>query len=170
MRNIELLRLQLNHLVTQARNDLYILATMNDSPYKNQILQRLWETISSIEFLIEYLASLASLSSTQPTMPIPTDLVNEQIQPVTPSPDQPLPDYEYRIFTTQELATYDGKNGRPAFVAVNNLVYDVTNDSAWAAATHFGLEAGKDYTNEFASCHQGQLAILAALPVVGRLA
>ena len=74
-----------------------------------------------------------------------------------------------RTFTIEELAKFDGKNGRPAYVAVNGIVYDVTNNRAWAAATHFALTAGKDYTQEFASCHAGQQSILVTLPIIGRL-
>lgn len=73
-----------------------------------------------------------------------------------------------RSFTSDELALYNGKNGNPAYVAVNGVVYDVTNNPAWAAATHFGLNAGNDVTNEFASCHAGE-NILSKLPVVGKL-
>ena len=71
-------------------------------------------------------------------------------------------------FTIQELAGFNGKNGNPAYVAVNNIVYDVTNNAAWAAASHFGLVAGKDLTSEFASCHAGQ-NILSKLKVIGKL-
>ncbi len=71
-------------------------------------------------------------------------------------------------FTIQELARFNGKNGNPAYVAVNNIVYDVTNNAAWAAASHFGLVAGKDLTSEFASCHAGQ-TILSKLKVIGKL-
>lgn len=71
-------------------------------------------------------------------------------------------------FTTEQLSRYTGKNGAPAYVAVNGVVYDVTNNAAWAAATHFGLVAGRDLTQEFASCHAGA-NILQKLRVVGRL-
>lgn len=71
-------------------------------------------------------------------------------------------------FTLEELSKYNGKDGNPAYVAVNGVVYDVTNNAAWAAATHFGLNAGKDLTDEFSSCHAGQ-NILSKLKVVGKL-
>lgn len=73
-----------------------------------------------------------------------------------------------RTFTLEELAKFNGKNGNPAYVAVNGTVYDVTNNATWAAATHFGLSAGKDLTSEFAACHAGK-PILNNLTVVGKL-
>ena len=76
---------------------------------------------------------------------------------------------ETQQFTLDELSKYSGKGSNPAYVAVNGVVYDVTNNAAWAAATHFGLTAGKDYTKEFASCHTGQ-NILTRLSVAGRIA
>ena len=73
-----------------------------------------------------------------------------------------------QTFTKAELAKYNGKSGMPAYVAVNGTVYDVTNNAAWGAATHFGLAAGNDLTAQFASCHTGQ-PILQKLPVVGKM-
>ncbi len=74
-----------------------------------------------------------------------------------------------RTITLAELSRYNGRDGNPAYVAVNGTVYDVTNNAGWAAATHFGLTAGKDLTSEFASCHAGQ-PILSRLRVVGKIA
>ena len=73
-----------------------------------------------------------------------------------------------RPFTLEELAKYNGKSGNPAYVAVNGTVYDVTNNATWAAATHFGLSAGKDLTNAFAACHADQ-PVLNKLNIVGKL-
>lgn len=73
-----------------------------------------------------------------------------------------------RDITLQELAQYNGKNGKPAYVAVNGVIYDVTGNAAWAAATHFGLVAGKDLSSEFSGCHKGS-EILKKLITVGKL-
>lgn len=71
-------------------------------------------------------------------------------------------------FTLKELSKFNGKDSNPAYVAIDGAVYDVTNNAAWAAASHFGLTAGKDLSAEFTSCHSGQ-PILNKLKVVGKL-
>ncbi|GGF18612.1 hypothetical protein GCM10010954_16740 [Halobacillus andaensis] len=159
MINTEMIRQEINHLVTQTRYDLSMLSHMEDSAEKTQTFQRLWDSLSSIHFLSELLANQIHSQAY---------LGNETLIPSN-SQNQTTPTNNQRTFTIEELATFDGKNGRPAYVAVNGIVYDVTNNRAWAAATHFGLTSGKDYTNEFASCHAGQQSILATMPIVGRL-
>ena len=74
-----------------------------------------------------------------------------------------------REFTVQELSQYNGKNGNPAYVAVNGIVYDLSNVVQWAGGSHFGLNAGQDHTIEFAGCHLGMTERLQGLPVVGIL-
>lgn len=175
MQNVEMLRLQLNSLVTQVRQDIYTLSTVNQPSIVPQILQRVWDTTSAIHFISELLANQVS-NCYQPlpvysrTIPINnTPNLSMQAPSITPPPNVSTPQINERNFTIGELANFDGKNGRPAYVAVNGTVYDVTNNRAWAAATHFGLLAGKEYSQEFASCHAGQQSILALLPAVGRL-
>ena len=73
-----------------------------------------------------------------------------------------------REFTLSELSQYDGSMGRPAYVAVNSIVYDVSNEATWGGSTHFGLQAGRDLTAQFQGCH-GMLQILRNLPRVGTL-
>jgi predicted heme/steroid binding protein len=72
-------------------------------------------------------------------------------------------------FTLEELATYDGANGRAAYVAVNGTVYDVSKEATWGGGTHFGLYAGKDLSTEFMGCHKGMIEMLNKLPKVGVL-
>jgi len=168
MESIEMIRMQINHLVTQSRQDLYTLSNLSDPSRKPQILQRLWDALSTIHFLSEWLANQAKNS--HHTGPVPSGNANQSQNPSVPSlPTQSISPSNQRTFTLEELATFTGKNGSPAYVAVNGIVYDMTTNRAWAAASHFGLTAGKEYTQEFASCHAGQQSILAALPVAGRL-
>ncbi|MBG9691399.1 cytochrome b5 [Lysinibacillus sphaericus] len=174
MQNIEMLRWQLNSLVSQVRQDIFTLSTINPS-ITPQILQRLWDTISSIHLISELLANQAlncypPLHGNSQIIPVNNTPINTQVPPITtPQPNQSISQINGRIFTIEELANFDGKNGRAAYLAVNGIVYDVTNNRAWAAATHFGLLAGKEYSQEFASCHAGQQSILDTLPQVGRL-
>jgi mannose-6-phosphate isomerase-like protein (cupin superfamily)/predicted heme/steroid binding protein len=71
-------------------------------------------------------------------------------------------------FTLSELAQYDGTMGKPAYVAVNGIVYDVSANSKWSGAAHYGLTAGKDLSSQFESCHNSA-SKLAKLPKVGVL-
>ncbi len=76
---------------------------------------------------------------------------------------------EERMFTVEELSQYDGSNGKPAYVAVNGIVYDVSLEATWGGGTHFSLYAGKDLTAQFNGCHGGRLEVLKNLPQVGVL-
>ncbi|MDV4151336.1 DUF5661 family protein [Clostridium sp. AL.422] len=71
-------------------------------------------------------------------------------------------------FTLSELAQYNGSMGKPAYVAVNGIVYDVSNQASWGDSVHFGLAAGKDLSSQFKSCHNND-SILNKLPRVGIL-
>ena len=51
-----------------------------------------------------------------------------------------------KTFTLAQLAQYDGQNGQPAYVAVDGVVYDVTNSPAWPNGRHHGNQAGQDVT------------------------
>lgn len=52
-------------------------------------------------------------------------------------------------FTLNELSKYNGKNGAKAYVAVNRVVYDVSNLPGWPQGKHFcpGALAGKDISS-----------------------
>lgn len=60
---------------------------------------------------------------------------------------------QQKEFTLEELAQYDGNNGKPTYVAIEGIVYDLSNVAEWAGGNHFGNTAGQDLTSEFKSCH-----------------
>ncbi|TCT14936.1 putative heme/steroid binding protein [Natranaerovirga pectinivora] len=72
------------------------------------------------------------------------------------------------ILTREELANYDGREGRRAYVAVDGIIYDVTDSIRWVGGVHNRLEAGQDLTYEFNRCHPG-FFVLRRVPIVGRL-
>lgn len=52
-------------------------------------------------------------------------------------------------FTTGELSEFDGKEGRPAYVAYQGVVYDVGDSPMWGGGDHEGMHAaGRDLTAE----------------------
>ena len=62
-----------------------------------------------------------------------------------------------RKFTLNELKQYDGREGRPAYIAYKGKVYDVTDSYLWINGDHQGQhEAGKDLTEEIASAPHGE--------------
>lgn len=75
---------------------------------------------------------------------------------------------EEKFFTKEELSQYNGKNGKPSYVAVNGVVYDVSGVDIWQNDTHFGMIPGNDLTSDFNTCHPGSER-LNTLPVVGKL-
>lgn len=76
---------------------------------------------------------------------------------------------DLREFTIEELSQYDGSNGRPAYVAVNGIVYDVSLEATWGGGTHFGMYAGQDLTAQFKGCHGVGIQTLNNLPQIGLL-
>ncbi|MBN1193575.1 MAG: cytochrome B5 [Coriobacteriia bacterium] len=52
-----------------------------------------------------------------------------------------------REFTLEDLKQFDGREGRPAYVAYDGGVYDVSDSGMWFDGDHEGLHAaGQDLT------------------------
>lgn len=75
---------------------------------------------------------------------------------------------QQKTFTVDELKKYNGENGNPAYVAVDGVVYDVTNANKWKSGKHQGVSAGNDLTKAIASSPHGK-NVLSKLPVMGTL-
>lgn len=58
-------------------------------------------------------------------------------------------------FTMEEIAQYDGKDGRPAYIVVDGVVYDVSNVSQWSSGMHYSFEPGADVTEALAAGPHG---------------
>jgi len=57
-----------------------------------------------------------------------------------------------RKFNSEELKQSDGKGGRPAYIALNGKVYDVTGSYLWTNGEHQGeYFAGHDLTSTLAN-------------------
>lgn len=73
-----------------------------------------------------------------------------------------------RDFTLEELEEFDGTNGKPAYVAYEGVVYDVTESAMWNDGDHEGQHnAGGDLTQEHADAPHD--VYVTDFPEVGRL-
>lgn len=73
------------------------------------------------------------------------------------------------VMTLEELAKYDGKNGNLAYIAIDGVIYDVTDVPQWSNGDHNGFSAGRDLTNEINNISPHGVSKLKAVPVVGKL-
>ena len=71
--------------------------------------------------------------------------------------------------TLDQLKQYDGKNGNPAYVAVDGIIYDVGNVSAWKNGDHNGYSAGNDLTDIIKNKSPHGVKNLEGLPIVGKI-
>lgn len=75
-----------------------------------------------------------------------------------------------RKFTLEELKQYDGREGRPAYIAFKGKVYDVTESFLWVDGDHQGQHAaGRDLTSEISLAPHGE-ETLERVKIVGVLA
>lgn len=77
---------------------------------------------------------------------------------------------EENVFTLDEIAQFDGKDGRPAYIVVDGIVYDVTNVGPWRSGSHYGFEAGADVTDALASAAPHGVSMLNQAEIVGKIA
>ncbi|MEA3363558.1 MAG: cytochrome b5 domain-containing protein [Thermodesulfobacteriota bacterium] len=71
--------------------------------------------------------------------------------------------------TIEELAKFDGRDGRAAYVAVNDIIYDVSTSQRWINGHHEGThQAGQNLTEELKTAPHVR-AVVTRFPVVGKL-
>lgn len=73
-----------------------------------------------------------------------------------------------RDFTLEELKSFDGTAGQPAYVVYEGAVYDVSESPMWAEGDHEGWhQAGADLTEAHGDAPHD--VHVTDFPVVGRL-
>ena len=73
------------------------------------------------------------------------------------------------VMNSEELSEFDGQNGKPAYIAVDGVIYDVTNVEPWSGGAHNGYGAGMDLTEEIKNVSPHGVSKLEGLPVIGKL-
>lgn len=94
-----------------------------------------------------------------------------QVQNTTPQSIRKTPGVQstaVKTFTKAELSQYNGKKGKPAYVAVKGTVYNVTSNKVWRNGQHRSYIAGRDLTADMKNAPHG-MSVLKGLPVVGKL-
>ena len=76
---------------------------------------------------------------------------------------------EEKEFTLEELAQFDGREGKPAYFACLGKVYDVTASDMFESGDHLGAhQAGTDLTEARSEAPHGE-EVLEAFPPIGVL-
>lgn len=78
-------------------------------------------------------------------------------------------DSESQTLTMSELKKYNGQNGKPAYIAVEGVVYDVSSSPLWKGGNHKGYEAGNDLTQEIMESSPHGAGVMKKFPIVGKL-
>jgi predicted heme/steroid binding protein len=71
-------------------------------------------------------------------------------------------------FTIDELRSFDGKGGRPAYVGYKDKVYDMTDSDQWLDGDHMGHAAGLDLTDDMEIAPHAD-DVMEKMKVVGEL-
>ena len=71
--------------------------------------------------------------------------------------------------TLEELSQYNGQGGNKAYVAVDGVIYDVTEVPQWQGGSHNGNTAGQDISDQIANLSPHGKRVLNNLKVVGAL-
>ena len=78
-------------------------------------------------------------------------------------------DKEKILLTLSELREFDGKSGKPAYVAFKGKIYDVSESKLWKEGKHQSLHSsGSDLTEAIANAPHAE-EVLMKFPVVGEI-
>ena len=88
---------------------------------------------------------------------------------LTACTEQQTNDEDLIEMTLEELAQFDGRDGRKAYIAVNGYIYDVTGSPRWPNGNHNGNQAGQDLTDEILGISPHGTSVLNRMPRIGIL-
>lgn len=147
------------NLVKEVKSDVDLLGS-NACKNKWEVLRHLRDRVYVLENAVEAINREYDLQvQAVPKEAKTASEAKETRKAQTPNPDESAPAAKpaasepLKAFTPEELAQCTGRDGKPALVAINGLVYDVSDHPAFAAGTHFGMRCGQDVTETFMRFH-----------------
>lgn len=139
----------------------------------------------SIVFLALLLATALLVAGCAQKAPAPTASPAPTEVPATEAPATEAPATEAPVttdvpaepqdatqgiqLTLEELSRFNGKEGQRAYVAVDGIIYDVSDSPAWKSGDHNGFEAGNDLTDAIKNTSPHGIAKLQNVVEVGKL-
>ncbi|MBN1576275.1 MAG: hypothetical protein JW913_06985 [Chitinispirillaceae bacterium] len=118
--------------------------------------------------LIVFAAVLCFAAEKQPDAPAPDSITSASMSATKKAESggaAPL-----RSLTIEELAGYNGADGKAAYVAIDGVIYDVSPIKAWRKGKHKGRHiAGTELGDAIRKKSPHGLKVLKNLKVVGKL-
>ena len=126
--------------------------------------------VTALVALLAVLLIAGCGGSNEAPKPVPLPVETAPTTPGTPT----APTGEVKVFTVQELTASNGKNGQPAYIAVDGVVYDVSGKPNWPGGKHApcNLEAmaGQDLSEVLNQAPSRMRGYVESLPVAGKIA
>lgn len=93
----------------------------------------------------------------------------EEVSEVVSDDEEETIEDEMIYLTLEELAEFDGTDGKEGYIAVDGNIYDVTDSNLWRDGTHNGYAAGQDLTDPILNQSPHGLSTLGNVPLIGEL-
>jgi predicted heme/steroid binding protein len=96
----------------------------------------------------------------------------ESSEPSAPEDELDTDENGQLLMTLNQLSQFDGKDGRRAFIAVDGVVYEVTQSPRWRNGIHNGdssIAAGNDLTSQIDAISPHGRRVLDNIPRVGKI-
>ena len=124
--------------------------------------------MKNLFLLIFLILIMTACNSTTVSNDTPTEPTQSNQEAVEEVPEIQESDSQLQL-TLAQLAEFDGKDGRPAYIAVDGIIYDVSDARQWSNGDHNGFEAGQDLTDPLNNKSPHGASKLKNVPVIGIL-
>ena len=111
---------------------------------------KMLKALKQILFVLALLTACPAVSSAAQDLPACRTISNSTASCAGQEVTAGTETWKNRNFTAAELKKYNGKKGRPVYVAVNGIVYDLSTAPPWKTGLHKMMHtAGRDLTEAF---------------------